>query len=290
MSNRQILIVALAVLGLLTLSGSFYIVDQRERVLLKELGQIRGTDFAPGLHFKIPFMQSVHRFDARLLTLESQAEDFLTAERKNVRVDYFVKWRIDNTAEYYRATSGLQETAADRLRSIVNSGLRAQFGTRTIQQAVSGERGEITKALETGVYQRAAELGIAIVDVRVKRIDFPDDVREKVYERMRAERQRVATEFRAKGAEQAEKIRAEADREAQTILAGAYRTAEKVRGEGDAKAAAVYARAYSRDPEFYSFYRSLNLYRSTFTNPGDVLVLDPDSELFRYFRQPGGSR
>jgi membrane protease subunit HflC len=288
MSNRMIVLVGLALLGLATINSAFFVVDQRERVALFQLGEIRSVDFPAGLHFKVPFVQSVSRFDRRILTLDNQTEDFLTAERKNVRVDYFVKWRIAETTTYYRATGGQELVAADRLSAIINRGLRDQFGTRTIQQAVSGERGEITKALEKGVYQSASELGIAIIDVRVKRIDFPEDVRDKVYDRMRAERTRVATELRAKGSEQAERIRAEADRVAQTTIANAYSEAEKLRGQGDAKASEIYAKAYSQDPEFYSFYRSLNVYKESFGSQQDLLVLEPEGEFFRYFKQSGG--
>ena len=286
MSNRQMLTLALVVAALLTINGMFFVVDQRERVALFQLGEIRRTDFPPGVHWKIPLMQSVSRFEGRVLTLDNQTENFLTLEKKNVRVDYFVKWRISDTVNYYRATSGGQEqVAADRLSAIINSGLRDEFGTRTIQQAVSGERDDIMSALEKSASAKAAELGIAIVDVRIKRIDLPEEVRESVYQRMRAERTRVAADLRAKGAEEGEKLRAEADREAQTTVANAYRDAEKLRGEGDAKAADIYARAYGQDQEFYAFYRSLNVYRDSFRGSRDVLVLEPKGEFFRYFKQ-----
>ena len=224
-----------------------------------------------------------------MLTLDNQTENFLTLEKKNVKVDFFVKWRIADTGTYYERTRGDESVAGTLLAASINRGLRDQFASRTIQQALSSARGETTKALAPTVNEIKNGLGIEIVDVRVKRIDFPDDVREKVYERMRAERTRTATELRAKGAEQAEKIRAEADRGAIVIVADAYGEAERTRGEGDAKAAEIYGRAYGQDPEFYRFYRSLLAYRDTMRGK-DILVLEPDSEFFRYFKNSGASK
>jgi len=287
MGNRQMLGFALIGFALLTVLNAVFVVDLRERALVKQFGQIVGTEFTPGLHFKIPFVQSVEMFDGRMLTLDNQTENFLTLEKKNVKVDFFVKWRIAETGVYYERTRGDESVAGALLAASINRGLRDQFASRTIQQALSSARGEMTKALEPTVNEIKSGLGIEIVDVRVKRIDFPDDVREKVYERMRAERTRTATELRAKGAEQAEKIRAEADRGATVMVADAYGEAERTRGEGDAKAAEIYGRAYGQDPEFYRFYRSLLAYRDTMRGK-DVLVLEPDSEFFRYFKGSGG--
>jgi len=287
MGNRQMLGFALIGFALLGALNSVFVVDLRERALVKQFGEIVSTEFTPGLHFKLPFVQSVQTFDGRMLTLDNQTENFLTLEKKNVKVDFFVKWRIADTGTYYRATGGDESVAMDRLAANVNRGLRDQFASRTIQQALSSARGETTKALEATVVEIKSGLGIDIVDVRVKRIDFPDDVREKVYERMRAERTRTATELRAKGAEQAEKIRAEADRGATVMVADAYGNAERTRGEGDARAAEIYAKAYGQDPEFYRFYRSLLAYRDSMRGK-DVLVLEPDSEFFRYFKNSGG--
>jgi membrane protease subunit HflC len=287
MGNRQMLGFALIGFALLGALNSVFVVDLRERALVKQFGEIVSTEFTPGLHFKLPFVQSVQTFDGRMLTLDNQTESFLTLEKKNVKVDFFVKWRIADTGTYYRATGGDESVAMDRLAANVNRGLRDQFASRTIQQALSSARGETTKALEATVVEIKSGLGIDIVDVRVKRIDFPDDVREKVYERMRAERTRTATELRAKGAEQAEKIRAEADRGATVMVADAYGNAERTRGEGDARAAEIYAKAYGQDPEFYRFYRSLLAYRDSMRGK-DVLVLEPDSEFFRYFKNSGG--
>lgn len=284
MRTSSLILLVLLGLGVVTVWQSFFIVDQRQRVLLLQLGEIRGSDFEPGLHFKLPFVQDVKAFDRRLLTLDNQTEKFLTVEKKNVDVDFFVKWRIIDTTNYYRATSGFEDVAADRLAAIVNPGLRAEFGSRTIKEVVSGERNEILDALEEGVKSKVAELGIEIVDVRVKRVDLPKDVSDSVYQRMRAERTRVASDLRARGAEEAERLRANADREAKVTIANAYRDAEKLRGEGDAKAAEIYAKEYGRDEEFYRFYRSLNIYRQGFANRDNVLVIEPDGELFDYFK------
>lgn len=288
MASRQMVTFALIGLALLTALNSVFTVDQRQRALLFQLGQIVGADFAPGLHFKVPFLQSVRTFDGRMLTLDNQTESFLTLEKKNVKVDFFVKWRIADISTYYRATGGDESVAMDRLAASINRGLRDEFANRTIQQALSSARGEMTKALEPTVKEIVTALGIAIADVRVKRIDFQDDVREKVYERMRAERTRVASELRAKGAEEAEKIRAQADQQAQITIADAYGDAERTRGEGDAKAAEIYARAYGQDAEFYRFWRSLLAYRESMHGKNDVLVIEPDSEFFRYFKGAGG--
>lgn len=284
MRNPPVLLIAIVAFLIMVISGSFFTVDQRERVLLFQLGEIKGADFAPGLHFKLPFFQRVLRFDRRILTLDNQTENFLTIEKKNVEVDFFVKWRIIDTTNYYRATGGQELVAMDRLAAIVNPGLRAQFGSRTIRQVVSGERNEILDAVRKIAADRVDELGIEIVDVRVKRVDLPKDVSESVYQRMRAERTRVASDLRARGAEEAERIRAEADREAQITLANAYRESEMLRGEGDAKAAEVYAKAYGQDSEFYRFYRSLNIYRDSFGTRDNVLVIEPDGQLFKYFK------
>lgn len=269
---------------LLLVYGSFFSVDERERALLFQFGEIQASDFEPGLHMKLPMVQSVLRLDGRILTLDNQTENFLTNEKKNVEVDYFVKWRIADSVTYYRSTGGQELVAMDRLAAIVNRGLRNEFGSRTVKEVVSGERNEILEALAVGARDRVKDLGIEIVDVRLKRVDLPQDVSDSVYARMRAERTRVASELRARGAEQAEKIRAEADRQAQIIIANAYRTGETLRGEGDALAAEAYATAYGQDPEFYRFYRSLSVYEDGFGSPQDILVLEPSDELFQYFK------
>ncbi|MEA3413817.1 MAG: protease modulator HflC [Pseudomonadota bacterium] len=278
----------LAVILGIVLLLSVYTVDQREKGLLLRLGEIQNANIGPGLHFKIPLINNVLLFDARILTLDAQPESFLTSEKKNVTVDFFVKWRILDTAQYYRSTRGQERNAMARLAQIIKDRLRNEFGKRTIQQAVSGERGEIMEILQDSANTVARDLGIEVVDVRISRIDLPDKVSASVYERMRSERERVAREFRARGMESAERIRATADRERTVILANAYRDSELIRGEGDAKSAEIYADAYNANPEFYSFTRSLNAYTSTFNDASDMLVLEPDSDFFRYFNSLSG--
>ncbi len=286
MSGRQLLVLASGLLAFAIFSGAVFIVDEREYVALFQFGEIRRTDYQPGIYLKTPFVQNVKRFDRRILTLDNQPERFLTLEKKNVIVDFFVKWRIKDVAAYYRATNGLESRALDRMSDIIRKGLRAEFGKRTIKEAVSGERNEIMSNLNKNANEQVAGLGVEVVDVRVQRIDLPDDVSDSVYDRMRSERKRVAADLRAKGAEEAEKIRAESDREREVILANAYRDAEVIRGAGDAKAADIYASAYGKNAEFYSFYRSLDVYRNTWNNANDIMVLQPDGELFHYFN-PG---
>lgn len=284
MSTKQMIWLISAFVGILIAANSFFIVDEREKVILFQLGQITQSDIQPGIHFKAPFIQNIRRFDGRILTLDTPPDQFLTQEKKNVKVDFFVKWQIDDVRSFYQATSGDEGQARDLLYSIVVKGLRNEFGTRTIQQAVSGERREMVEALEKNAQDKVADLGIKVVDVRIKRIDLPDNVSESVYSRMRSERQRVAAELRAQGEEEAERIRSEADRQREVILAEAYKSAEKTRGLGDAKSAEIYASAYGKDDEFYRFYRSLNVYREVWSSQDDVLVLESDSEFFKYFR------
>ncbi|MCB1737609.1 MAG: protease modulator HflC [Gammaproteobacteria bacterium] len=285
--SKNLMVIGLALLGLLVWSTVF-IVDQRERAILFRLGEIVRADFQPGLHFKVPVINNVRKFDGRILTLDSQPERYLTSEKKNVIVDSFVKWRIKDVATFYRATGGDERRAATRLAQIIKDLLRAEFAKRTIQEVVAGERSQIMDVLSSQATQVVSDLGIDVVDVRIKRIDLPQDVSTSVYERMRAERARVAKDFRSRGEERAIRIRAEADRERTVLLAEAYRDAERLRGDGDASAAEIYAKAFERDAEFYSLYRSLLAYRTSFTSPEDVLLLKPDSDFFRYFNDAGG--
>ena len=278
---RRLLPLILVVLVAIVYTST-YIVDQRERALLFRLGEIIKEDISPGLHFKYPLINNARFFDARILTLDAQPESFLTVEKKNVTVDFFVKWRILEVGQYYRATRGDERNALSRLSQIMKDQLRNEFGKRTIREAVSGERSEIMNVLKVKSNQTAKELGIQIVDVRISRIDLPDDVSGAVYARMRAERERVARDFRARGMEQAERIRADADRERISILAQAYRESEKIRGEGDAESTKIYADAYNRDTEFYSFTRSIQAYKNAFGG-ADTLILEPESDFFRYF-------
>ncbi len=280
-----ILIVVVLLIG----SQSVFVVDEREQAILLKLGKIQRSDFAPGLHFKLPFINNVRYFERRLLTLDAEPERFLTSEKKDVIVDSFVKWRIQDVESFYKATAGGDmRRAALLLYQKVNDGLRSEFGKRTVQEVVAGERAEIMGIVTKKANLAAADLGVRVLDVRVKRIDLPPEVSNSVYARMRAERERVARTFRSRGAEQAEKIRAEADRERTVLLAKAYRDAEILRGEGDATAAEIYATAYEQDPEFFSFYRSLDAYRNSFRSKGDLLILDPDSDFFDYFNKPEG--
>lgn len=270
--------------ALLLIANTAFVVDQRERAVLIQLGELKRADYTPGLHFKIPFMQSVSRFDGRIQELDNPTENFLTAEKKNVEVDSYVKWRIADLTQFYRSTRGQNSVASDLLSAIINSGLRSQFGSRTIQQAINTDRITMMQALEKEAEEKVKELGIEIIDVRIKSINLPREVSDSVYDRMRAERTRVASELRAKGAEEGEKIRANADRDAQVTVGDAYRDAEKLRGEGDAKAAEIYAKAYGADAEFYKFYRSLSAYRDSIGGPNDVLVVEPKGEFFDAFK------
>lgn len=277
-------VVALAVVGI---SMSLFVVDQRELAIKFRFGEIIQSEFEPGLHVKIPFINNVQFFPKRLLTHTSPPELFLTFEKKNLFVDFFIKWRITDVADYYRATRGDQAIAAQRLLEIVKDGIRAEFAKRTVPEVVSAERRELMADMLTAARINAIALGIEVVDVRVKRIEFSEEVRESVFNRMRQERARVASELRAEGAENAERIRAEADRERTVLLAEAYRDAEILRGNGDASSAEIYARAYQKDEEFYRFTRSIQAYRRSIGTGNDILVLDTKSDFFRYLNQSG---
>lgn len=286
MSNKSLIaLIAAAVLALVGWN-CFYIVLQTEKAVLLQFGRIVKADVQPGLHVKVPYVNQVRKFDARLLTLDSPTERFLTLEKKAVMVDAYAKWRVADAERFYTATSGMKQIADDRLSQRLQAGLRDQFGKRTLHEVVSGERdalmAEITQLLDR---MARRELGIEVVDVRVKAIDLPKEVNRSVFERMSTEREREAREHRAKGRELAEGIRADADRQRRVLLAEAYREAEELRGQGDAQAAAIYAKAYGQDQEFYSFHRSLQAYRQSFSDKRDVLVLDPKSEFFRYLEQ-----
>ncbi|MES9854523.1 MAG: protease modulator HflC [Candidatus Thiodiazotropha sp. L084R] len=278
-------IVAIAAVGLYSAA---FIVNQWEVALKLRLGEIVATDYKPGLHFMVPLVNNVKTFDARIQTMDSRPERFLTAEKKDVIVDYFAKWRIANAAQYFRSTGGSLDKTARLLQERINTNLRDEFGKRTVQDVISGERTEIMDKLTKDSDVMASELGVEILDVRVKQIDLPPEVSESVYQRMRAERERVARDLRAKGAEAAERIQANADRERVVIVADAYREAEILRGEGDGKAAETYANAYKQNSEFYAFYRSLNAYKNSFKDSSDIMVLQPDSDFFRYLKNSSG--
>lgn len=279
-----------AVVVLVLLSMSIFVVDQRQNAIVFQLGEAVGIKTEPGLYFKVPLMQNVRYFDSRILTLDTvEPERFITAEKKNVLVDSFVKWRIVDVKQYYVSVGGDEVRAKTRLLQTVNSSMREEFGKRTIHEVVSGERDKIMEVLRTKTDSDARKIGVEVLDVRLKRVDFPLEISESVYRRMDAERKRVANELRASGAAESEKIKADADRQREVILAEAYRTAQKTKGEGDAKAAALYAAAFGRNPEFYSFYRSLEAYKQSFKNKSDMMVLDPSSAFFKYLKSSGKS-
>jgi modulator of FtsH protease HflC len=274
--------VVVLVIGLM----SVFIVDERELALKFRLGEIVKSDFDSGLYFKMPFINNVKKFDKRILTLDARPANYLTKEKKNVNVDFFVKWRINEVETYYKSMSGGNERiAAERLYTIVNDSLRDQFSKRTIQEVISGERKELMSTSTSVANEQVKKFGIAVLDVRVKRIDFSADISNSVYRRMEAERTRVAKDYRSRGAEAAERIRADSDRQRTVTLAEAYRDAEKTRGDGDGKAAGIYAKAYNKDREFYSFYRSLSAYKQSFDAQSDIMVIDPSSDFFKYFKK-----
>ena len=284
---KNLLPAALAALALLIYASTF-VVNEWESAIKLRLGEIVGSDYSPGLHFKVPVLNDVKKFDRRIQTLDTAPQRFLTIEKKDVIVDSYAKWRIANPAQYYRATGGNVGRTSRLLSERINTSLRDEFGKRTIQEVVSEDRQELMTQLSKAIDLNAAELGVEVVDVRVKKIDLPPEVSESVYSRMRAERERVASDLRAKGNEAAERIQADADRQRTVTLAEAYKESEQLRGAGDAKASEIYAKAYNQDPDFYAFYRSLNAYRSAFGAGGDMMVLQPDSEFFRFFREPSG--
>jgi membrane protease subunit HflC len=281
-----------AIVLLLLLVGAnstLYVVSEFERGVKLQFGKLVEADIQPGLHVKIPFVDNVRIFDARILTVDAQPASFFTVEKKRLIVDSYAKWRIANVETYYKATGGVESVAHNRLANRVNNGLRNQFGTRTLHEVVSGERDLLMKNITDELNASVLDsLGIEVVDIRVKRIDLPQEVSSQVFRRMTAERDKEARELRSTGQEKAEKIRASADRERTIEVANAYRDAEELRGEGDAKAAAVYAAAYQQDPEFYAFMRSLNAYKSAFANKGDIMLVEPDSDFFKYLNQQRG--
>jgi membrane protease subunit HflC len=279
-----------AILLVGVLASSLFVVNQWEMAIKLQFGKIVDSEYKPGLHFKIPLIQNVKKFDSRIQTMDSNPERFLTIEKKDVIVDAYAKWRITNAAQYFRSTGDNVATATRLLTERITTSLRDEFGKRTIQEVISGERAEIMALLTKDADEKASELGIEVLDVRVKQIDLPTEVSQSVYDRMRAERERVAADLRAQGAEAGEKIRADADAQRVVILANAYKGSEEIRGEGDGLSAEIYANAFQKNAEFYAFYRSLNAYGKTFNNDGNMMVLDPDSEFFRYFKSAEGKQ
>jgi len=289
--KRNLPFIGALAFGLMIVAAmTLFTVDQRQYALIFQLGEIKEVVKEPGLTFKWPLIQNVRFFDKRILTLDSvEPERFLTAEKKPVLVDSFVKWRIDDVKRYYISVNGDETVAKTRLSQTVNAGLREEFGKRTVHDVVSGERDKIMADVQRKADADMRNIGVQIIDVRLKRVDLPPEVSESVYRRMETERKRVANELRSQGAAEAEKIKADADRQREVIVAEAYRDAQKIKGEGDAKAAAIYAGAFNQNPEFYSFYRSLEAYRQSFKSKGDILVVEPNSDFFKYLKNAGRS-
>jgi membrane protease subunit HflC len=290
MKNIGIVVVAF-LLGIILISASTFTVDQREYALVKRLGEVVAIKKTAGLYLKMPFVDNVLYFDKRILTLDWEEPDrFITSEKKNVLVDSFVKWRIIDPQKYYVSVKGDEVQAERRLSQTVNDGLRAEFGKRTIHEVVSGERSQIMEILRQRADRDSRQIGIQVLDVRLKRVDLPENVSNSVYDRMEAERKGVANQLRSEGSAAAEKIRADADRQREVIVAEAFKEAQQIKGQGDAKAAEVYSSAYGKSPEFYAFYRSLEAYKNSFKSKSDVMVLDPSSDFLKYMRNSGAKR
>ncbi|MEN3352278.1 MAG: modulator of FtsH protease HflC [Betaproteobacteria bacterium] len=273
---------------LIIASLALFVVDQRQNAIVFRLGEVVNIKREPGLYLKIPLLDNVRYFDTRILTIDSaEPERFLTSEKKNVLVDLFVKWRIVDVRTYYVSVGGDEARARTRLLQTINDSLRAEFGNRTVHEVVSGERDKIIELMRQRANDDASKIGVQVLDVRMKRVDLPQEVSESVYRRMEAERKRVANELRSTGSAESEKIRADADRQREVILAQAYRNAQRIKGDGDAQASAIYAGAYQVNPEFFAFYRSIEAYKQSFKNKSDVLVLEPSSEFFKYLRSGG---
>lgn len=285
--KRLNLLIGVVVALLILASLTVYTVDQRQNAMVFQLGEVVAIDKEPGLYFKLPLVQNVRYFDTRVLTLDpSEPDRFITSEKKNVLVDYFAKWRIIDVKQYYVSVGGDETRARTRLQQTINDSLRAEFGKRTVPEVVSGERSQIMDVLRFKADQDARKIGVQVLDVRLKHVDLPQEVSESVYRRMEAERKRVANELRSTGAAEAEKIRADADRQREVIIAEAYRDAQRIKGEGDARASTIYSSAYSKNPEFYSFYRSMDAYRQSFRSKNDVMVLEPNNAFFKYLKSP----
>lgn len=289
--NRLVTIFVAGFIALMLLSSTIFVVDQRRFAIVFALGQVKEVISTPGLHFKLPPpFQNVIYLDKRILTLDTpDADRFITAEKKNILVDAFMKWRIEDPRLYYVSFGGDESRARDRMSQIIKAALNDEITKRTVREVISGERAAVMAAVQAKVVAEAKEIGVGIVDVRLKRVDYIEQINNSVYERMRAERVRVANELRSTGAAESEQIRADADRQRTVIIAEAFRDAEKVKGEGDAKASAIYAEAFGKNPEFARYYRSLEAYRASFKDRSDVLVVDPSSEFFKYLKQPAAS-
>lgn len=284
---RTVVIIGL-IMAVVSLSA--FTVNERELAIKLQVGEVVVPNYEPGLHFKIPIYQNVRKFPKRILTISDRPERVFTAERLALQVDFFVKWKIVDPVQFYTSTGGIQRMANDRLSEIIKNAIVTEFGKRSVQEAISVERAELVRDMLTTATITAKGLGVELIDVRVKQVEFPDDVRNSVYAQMREERARVAAERRAEGREIAEQRKSTADKDRTIILADAYRDGQKLRGDGDARAAKIYADAYNKDSEFYSFYRSIDAYRKSMGKSGDILVLDPNNEFFRYLNKSSGNR
>jgi membrane protease subunit HflC len=288
MKNNSAMLIAVLLVALVIASLSVFVVDQRQSAIVLRLGTIAKVVEQPGLNFKIPVIDSVRYFDRRILTIDApEPERFQTSEKKNVLVDSFVKWRIVDVRQYFISVQGNEAAAVNRLSQTINSSLRSEFGARTVNEVISGEREKIVQVMRERADADARAIGVEVIDVRIKRVDFPPEVSESVYRRMEAERKRVANELRSTGSAEGEKIRADADRQREIILAEAFRDAQRVKGEGDAKASVLYTSAFQSNAEFFAFYRSLEAYKQSFAGRNNVFVIEPNSEFFRYFRGSG---
>ncbi len=288
MKNHAAVVVGLVGV-LFFLSLSLFTVDQRQAALVFQLGEVVSIKKDPGLYFKLPLIQNIRYFETRILTMDpADPERFITSEKKNVLVDYYVKWRIQDIEKYYVSFNGDERRAENRLSQTVNDGMRAEFGKRTVHDVVSGKRDDVMEALRKSADVDSKRFGVEVMDVRIKRVDLPAEVSESVYRRMEAERKRVANELRSTGSAEAEKIRADADKQREVIIAEAYRDAQRTKGEGDGRAGAIYSEAFGKNPEFYAFYRSMEAYKQSFSSKNDVMVLQPNSEFFRYLKSPRG--
>ena len=287
--NRLIYYSIVALLALIVLFSTLFVVDQRQYAIVFSLGEVKKVINEPGLHFKLPPpFQNVLFLDKRILTLDTpEADRFITAEKKNILVDAFVKWHITEPKLYFVSFGGDERRAQDRMSQIVKAALNDEITKRTVREVISGERSKVMDAIRKKVAEEARQIGVEIIDVRLKRVDYVEQINNSVYDRMKAERTRVANELRSTGSAESEKIRADADRQRTVILAEAYRDAENIRGEGDAKASQIYAQAFGQNPEFYKFYRSLEAYRASFKNRSDLMVVDPNSDFFKYFKNAG---
>lgn len=288
MNNARFGAVVLFGLLFVGIGLSAFTVNERELAIKLQVGEVVEADYGPGLHWKIPVYQNVHKFPKRILTISDRPERIFTAERLALQVDFFVKWRIVDPVQFYTSTRGNLEVANDRLSEIIKNAIVTEFGKRSVQEAISVERAELMRDMLATATETANGLGVDLIDVRVKQVEFPDDVRDSVYLQMTEERARVAAERRAQGRERQEEIKSTADKDRTVLLADAYRDSQKIRGDGDARAAEIYASAYNKDPEFYAFYRSIDAYRKSVGKQGDVLVLGPDNEFFRYLNQSSG--